>query len=60
MTIYQIIALVLRIAINNVMHVAVPVLFGAVGAAFGLSLVFWASSALLVLGGYANRGPSAG
>jgi len=53
-------ALGLRIAINNVMHVAVPVVFGAVGAAFGLSLVFWASSAMLVLGGYASRGPRAG
>jgi len=49
-------ALGLRIAVNNLTHVGVPVVFGAVGAAFGLSLVFWASSAMLVLGGYASRG----
>lgn len=53
-------ALGLRIAINNLTHVAVPVVFGAVGAALGLSLVFWVSSAMLVLGGYASRGPRAG
>ena len=52
-------ALGLRVAFNNLTHVAVPVVFGAVGAAFGLSLVFWVSSAMLVLGGYASRGPRA-
>ena len=49
-------ALGLRIAVNNLMHVAVPVVFGAVGAAFGLSPVFWMSSLLLAAGGYSNRG----
>lgn len=49
-------ALGLRIAVNNCMHVAVPVVFGAVGAVFGLSPVFWVNSALLALGGYASRG----
>lgn len=49
-------ALGLRIAINNVVHVMVPVLFGAVGSLLGLSPVFWVSSAFLALGGYAARG----
>lgn len=45
----------LRIAINNLTHVAVPVVFGAVGAAFGLSPVFWVNSVFLALGGYSSR-----
>ena len=45
----------LRIAINNSMHVTVPAVFGAVGALLGLAPVFWASSAMLALGGYAGR-----
>lgn len=45
----------LRIAINNLTHVAVPVVFGAVGAAFGLSPVFWVNSVFLAIGGYSSR-----
>jgi MFS family permease len=45
----------LRIAINNSMHVTVPAVFGAVGSLLGLAPVFWASSAMLALGGYAGR-----
>jgi len=48
-------ALGLRIAINNVMHVIVPVTFGAAGAVIGLPPVFWAGSALLALGGYVTQ-----
>jgi MFS family permease len=48
-------ALGLRIAVNNVIHVAVPVVFGAVGALVGLAPVFWGKSALLVLGALATR-----
>lgn len=48
-------ALGLRIAINNVIHIVMPVTFGAVGSLFGLPPVFWATSALLVSGGYAAR-----
>ena len=44
----------LRIAINNSMHVTVPALFGAAGALLGLAPVFWASSAILAVGGYAG------
>lgn len=43
-----------RVAINNAMHFGVPALFGAVGAAIGLAPVFWLSSAILALGGYAG------
>ncbi|MBI4195280.1 MAG: MFS transporter [Betaproteobacteria bacterium] len=52
-------ALGLRIAVNNITHVAVPVIFGAVGAAFGLSPVFWVNSVFLALGGYSSRGGGA-
>jgi MFS family permease len=48
-------ALGLRIAINNIMHVAVPPLFGAVGSLVGLAPVFWANAACIALGGYASR-----
>ncbi len=48
-------ALGLRIAINNVIHVAVPVVFGAAGALVGLAPVFFAKSALLALGAHASR-----
>lgn len=48
-------ALGLRISINNSMHVTVPAIFGAVGSVFGLAPVFWLSSAVLALGGYAAR-----
>ena len=47
-------ALGLRIAVNNFTHVAVPVVFGAIGSAFGLSPVFWANSVFLAAGGYAS------
>jgi MFS family permease len=46
----------LRIAINNSMHVTVPALFGAVGAAFGLAPVFWVNAGVIAAGNwYARR-----
>lgn len=42
----------MRIAVNNSMHVAVPMVFGAIGSLVGLAPVFWLSSALLALGSY--------
>lgn len=49
----------LRIAINNSMHVAVPALFGAVGAAFGLAPVFWVSAGAIAAGNwYARKRPA--
>lgn len=51
----------LRIAINNSMHVVVPSVFGAVGAAFGLAPVFWASAGVIAAGNwYARRRVPAG
>lgn len=37
----------LRLTINNITHIAVPVAAGAVGAALGVVPVFWASALLL-------------
>ncbi len=45
----------LRIAINNSMHVGVPALFGAVGAAFGLAPVFWVSAGAIAAGNWYAR-----
>ena len=45
----------LRIAINNAMHVIVPALFGAVGAAFGLAPVFWANAGVIAAGNWYAR-----
>lgn len=45
----------LRIAINNSMHVVVPALFGAVGAAFGLAPVFWANAGVIAAGNWYAR-----
>jgi MFS family permease len=44
-----------RIAVNNLMHVLMPPLFGAVGSLVGLAPVFWASAGALSLGAYATR-----
>ena len=45
----------LRIAINNSMHVVVPSVFGAVGAALGLAPVFWASAGVIAAGNWYAR-----
>ncbi len=49
----------LRIAINNSMHVVVPALFGAVGAALGLAPVFWANAGVIAAGNWYARKRSA-
>ncbi len=48
-------ALGTRIAINNVIHIVMPVGFGAVGSLVGLPLIFWIASIMLAAGGYAAR-----
>lgn len=48
-------ALGLRMAINNLTHIAVPLFFGAVGTAFGLAPVFLANAAMLGAGGLLSR-----
>lgn len=49
----------MRIAINNSMHVVVPALFGAVGAALGLAPVFWANAGVIAAGNWYARRRSA-
>ena len=48
-------ALGTRLAINNVIHIVMPVGFGAVGSLVGLPFIFWIASIMLASGGYAAR-----
>jgi len=48
-------ALGLRIAINNFIHIAVPLAFGTVGAALGVAPVFLANAVLMGGGSYLSR-----
>ena len=45
----------LRQMANNVTHIFVPLFFGAIGSAFGLTPVFWTNTVLLVIGGHFSR-----
>lgn len=45
-------ALGLRLTVNKLTQIAVPVLFGGLGSAFGLLPVFWANGAFLLAGGF--------
>ena len=44
-------ALGLRLTVNKMTQIAVPLAFGAIGSAFGLLPVFWANGAFLLAGG---------
>lgn len=44
-------ALGLRLTVNKLTQIAVPLAFGAMGTAFGLVPVFWANGAFLLAGG---------
>lgn len=44
-------ALGLRLTSNNFVRVAGPIVFGAVGSAFGLPPVFWINAGMMMLGG---------
>ena len=48
-------ALGMRITINQFMHIAVPILFGSLGTAFGIAPVFFINSVILAGGGLLNR-----
>lgn len=48
-------ALGLRLTVNNFMHITVPLLFGALGNAFGVTPVFLANAAILGAGGALGR-----
>lgn len=45
----------LRLTINNITHIGVPVAAGGLAAALGAAPVFWASAALLAASGYLSR-----
>ncbi len=49
----------LRVMVNNVAHLAMPLIFGSLGSAWGFFSVFLANSALLVAGGVLMRWSSA-
>jgi MFS family permease len=44
-------ALGMRVTVNKVTQIAVPLLFGGLGSAFGVPPVFWANAAFLLIGG---------
>jgi MFS family permease len=48
-------ALGLRLTINNFMHIAVPMIFGSLGSAFGVAPVFITNAAFLTAGGILTR-----
>ena len=50
----------LRVMVNNVAHLSIPLLFGSVGTAFGFMPVFVSNAAMLVAGGELLRRKNAG
>jgi hypothetical protein len=48
-----------RTLLINVSQTAIPLLFGALGAALGMTPVFWTMAVLLVVAGYGVRKPDA-
>jgi predicted MFS family arabinose efflux permease len=44
-------ALGMRITVNKLTQIAVPLIFGGIGSAFGVPPVFWANAAFLLIGG---------
>ncbi len=45
----------LRLTINNITHISMPLAAGVLGAILGVAPVFWASAALLVTSGMLAR-----
>jgi MFS family permease len=45
----------LRLTINNITHIGVPVAAGGLAAAIGVAPVFWTSAVLLAVSGYLTR-----
>ena len=45
----------LRVTVNNLMHLVIPLFFGSLGAAFGYALVFTTNSGMLVAAGVLVR-----
>ena len=48
-------ALGMRVTINQLTHIAVPVIFGSIGSVFGLAPVFFTNALILAGGGLLNR-----
>jgi MFS family permease len=48
----------LRLSANNLVRVVGPLVFGAVGSAFGMPPVFWLNGAMMVIGGLLSRAPT--
>ncbi|HZT64116.1 MAG TPA: MFS transporter [Burkholderiales bacterium] len=44
-------ALGMRLTVNKITQIAIPLVFGGIGAVFGLAPVFWANAAFLFVGG---------
>jgi hypothetical protein len=44
----------MRLTVNKLTQIAVPLAFGALGTAFGLFPVFWANGAFLLAGGFVS------
>jgi MFS family permease len=53
-------ALGLRLAVNKLTQIAVPLVFGSLGTAAGVFPVFWANAVLLMVGGWMSRGRKPG
>jgi predicted MFS family arabinose efflux permease len=45
----------LRLTINNITHIVVPLAAGSVGALLGIAPVFWASAGILLASGYLSH-----
>lgn len=48
-------ALGVRIMVNKITQIVVPVFFGSIGSVFGMIPVFWSNAAFLASGGYLSR-----
>jgi hypothetical protein len=48
-------ALGMRVTINQITHIAVPVIFGTIGSMFGVAPVFITNALFLTGGGLLNR-----
>jgi MFS family permease len=47
-------ALGMRLTVNKLTQILVPLTFGAIGSAFGLLPVFWANGVFLLAGGFVS------
>jgi len=44
----------MRLTVNKLTQIAVPLVFGGLGSAVGLLAVFWANGAFLLAGGFVS------